>query len=345
MRMDVSAKETKNTTGKELYSLAERVVIKSGTLEGSLPTKIQHDLKQKNRNIESYYSIDIDHEGTHPTLMEKHDKEKGFSSNSKEAFLQRRLLNYNELKEMIEIYLKERNYLIFDNGDLVYDSYYKLFDKYGNDIYDDDPILIWPEYTTEVEKIIYALQYHYFIIAYYGKGYSMVARLILNAILSTIEGYGLWNISRGLHEHATEYVKYLDMYEYTQEGELWNNGQLSKRSANQYIRFMLEVALEQIDYVKEHLSIDKFHQNIQNYLHLSDKVSFKHELVLKELLLRGEIRRGEVPAIINRQSRTSTDLNKSLTDMDLITSDTPKGPIRLKFNTHLISHIFPGLIK
>lgn len=345
MRMDVCAKETKNTTGKELYSLAEKVVIKSATLEGNLPIKILHELRRKNRNIESYYSIDIDNEGVHPTLMEKYDKEEGFSTNSKEAFLQRRSLNHNELKEMIEIYLKERNYLIFDNGDLVYDSYHKLFDKYGNDIYDDDPILIWPEYTTEVEKVIYALQYHYFIIAYYGKEYSMIARSILNEILSTIEGYGLWNISRGLHDHATEYEKYLDMYEYTQEGEQWNQGQLSKRSANQYIRFMLEVALEQIDYVKEHMGIDKFHQNIKNYLHLSDKVSFDHELVLNALLLRGEIRRGEVPPIINKKSRTSTTLIKSLTDMDLITSDTPKGPIRLKFNTHLTSHIFPGLIK
>ena len=66
---------------------------------------------------------------------------------------------------------------------------------------------------------------------------------------------------------------------------------------------------------------------------------------MNALLLRGEIRRGEVPPIINRQSRTSTDLVKSLIDMDLIQSDTPKGPIRLKFNTHLISYLFPGLIK
>lgn len=118
-----------------------------------------------------------------------------------------------------------------------------------------------------------------------------------------------------------------------------------KRSANDYIKFMLRTALEQVNYTEQHLTTNNVYQKIQNYVKLSDKGSYNHELVLKELLLLDEIRRGDVPSIINKKSRTGTSLVKSLTDMDLIKSDTPKGPFRLKFNMNFTSFLFPGLIR
>lgn len=159
-------------------------------------------------------------------------------------------------------------------------------------------------------------------------------------------------MSRGLYAHSEEYENYFNIKDDDGNGEFWHTGLLSEESSKRYIKFMLDVALEQVNYTKEHLAIDKVYKNIQRYIHHSKEGLFDHDplpeysiLLFKELLLLGEIRRGDVDAIKNKEKRTRTTLNKSLKDMGLITSDSPKGPIRIMFNAHLISHIFPGLIK
>lgn len=350
MRIDVSAKERKNTTNIALYSLADKLVRESAILKGLLATQIRHELMAQNRNVSSYCSNAIDQEGTHPTLMDRYHQE-GFSSNSEEEYLQRRSLSYIGLQKTIEEYFEVRN-SIYVTDEIVYDFYNRLIESSENKASDDAPVLIWPDNTTEAEKVIFILQSHYFITAEYGKEYRIIARLIMESLLAKIEGYGLWTISRGLNTHSAQYEKYLSIHEVTQEGEFWNRGYLSKENANNYIKFMLEVALEQVNYVKEHITIDKIYQNIQTYTLPSAKGPFDRDsfskdsqLLMKELLLLGEIRRGDVASIINKKSRTATSLIKRLTDMGLITSSSPKGPIRIKFNIHFTSHLFPGLIR
>lgn len=208
------------------YSLAEKLVIKSAILNGLQTTQICQELIEQNRNISSYYSNAIDHEGTHPSLIDRYFQG-GFSLNSKEKYLQRRSLKYITIQKTIEEDFKEQNSIRITN-DLVYDIYHRLFDNFENKNTDDRDSFIWPDHTTEAEKVIYALQAHYFITAYFGKKYRIVSRLILDGLLSTIEGYGLWNISRGLFIHSTEYEEYLNLNEETQEGESWNTCCLSK---------------------------------------------------------------------------------------------------------------------
>ena len=97
--------------------------------------------------------------------------------------------------------------------------------------------------------------------------------------------------------------------------------------------------------------MNSLHKRIEKYIHLSregffdDKPLPKYsELLFKELLIEGEIPRGKVMDIIHTKERTATSLIKKLIQMDYIESDTPKGVIRLKFNAHFASYIFPELI-
>jgi hypothetical protein len=48
--------------------------------------------------------------------------------------------------------------------------------------------------------------------------------------------------------------------------------------------------------------------------------------------------------IIHTKERTATSLIGKLIQMDFLESDTPKSAIRLKFNAHFASYIFPELI-
>lgn len=66
--------------------------------------------------------------------------------------------------------------------------------------------------------------------------------------------------------------------------------------------------------------------------------------LLKELVIKGTIKRGEVQYIIGTKDRIASSLIKKLIERNYITSDTPRGDIRIKFNTHFAMKLFPELI-
>jgi len=68
------------------------------------------------------------------------------------------------------------------------------------------------------------------------------------------------------------------------------------------------------------------------------------EFLLKELLIQGELSRGEVKGIIGAGETTARNLIKKLLELDYLESDSPKGAIRLRFNSYFASKIFPDLI-
>lgn len=71
----------------------------------------------------------------------------------------------------------------------------------------------------------------------------------------------------------------------------------------------------------------------------------KHtDRLLKELLIKGTIKRGEVEKIIGTKQTVASTLVKDLIQRDYIQSDTPRGDIRIKFNAHFAMKIFPELI-
>jgi len=114
---------------------------------------------------------------------------------------------------------------------------------------------------------------------------------------------------------------------------------------------MLEVALDQVEYMEKVLQLRTLSQRIENYVIFSQRGMYPKdplpkysEFLLKDLLLRGEIPRGKVGSIINASASTATKLIRELIDLGFLESDTPKGAIRIKFNAHFASEIFPDLM-
>jgi len=65
--------------------------------------------------------------------------------------------------------------------------------------------------------------------------------------------------------------------------------------------------------------------------------------VLREIFLRGEIARGDVSRIIGASPRTAQKLTGELLTHHLVTSSSPKGPLRLGFPADAAGHYFPNL--
>jgi len=378
----------------QLLSMAEELCIKSATLSGSHTPQVLYGIKELLRKVNSYYSNQIESEGTHPIDIDKATREE-FSSNTKEKQLQQLSLVHIEVQKYVESYFTEAQTPY--SKDFVLDVHRELYahpdmahflqieDKENHKVVEMIPgeirecnvrvgqhiapdhteILHFfdkyehlykvPNYATQAKKVIFALASHHRLtwIHPFLDGNGRTARLVLDGIFNamSLEGYGLWNISRGLSRRSEDYKRYLALADMVRQGDLDGRGALSTKAFISYIKFMLEVALDQVNFMNKNLKMHSLQERIESYVRLSKEGLFNtkalpkySELLFKELLMVGEVPRGKVMYIIRTKDRTATTLIKELIQMDFLESDTPKSAIRLKFNAHFASYIFPELI-
>ena len=370
----------------ELLLMAEELCIKSATLAGSHAPQVLYGIKELLRKVNSYYSNQIESEGTHPIDIDKATRQE-FSSDSKEKQLQQLSLVHIEVQKYVEHYFTQeqtpysRAFILdvhrelYSHLDMAY--FLQIEDKenhktiemvpgklresnvrVGQHIapdYSEIPSffnkyeLLYrvPSHATQAKQVIFALASHHRLmwIHPFLDGNGRTARLVLDGIFSSmsLEGYGLWNISRGLSRRSEDYKRNLALADMVRQGDL--------DAFISYIKFMLEIALDQVDFMNKNLKMNSLHARIESYVRLSKEGLFGtkslpkySELLFKELLMVGEVSRGKVMNIIHTKERTATTLIKELIQMDFLESDTPKSAIRLKFNAHFASYIFPELI-
>jgi len=378
----------------ELLSMAEELCIKSATLAGSHAPQVLYGIKELLRKVNSYYSNQIESEGTHPIDIDKASRQE-FSSDSKEKQLQQLSLVHIEVQKYVENYFTEgqtpysREFILDVHRELYshpdMGHFLQIEDKenhktiemipgklresnvrVGRHIapdYNEIPSffnkyeLLYkvPNHATQAKQIIFALASHHRLmwIHPFLDGNGRTARLVLDGIFNamSLEGYGLWNISRGLSRRSEDYKRYLALADMVRQGDLDGRGALSTKAFIFYIKFMLEIALDQVDFMNQNLKMNSLYERIERYIRLSKEGFFDmkplpkySELLFKELLMVGEVPRGKVMDIIHTKDRTATTLIKELIQMDFLESDTPKSAIRLKFNAHFASYIFPELI-
>jgi Fic family protein len=378
----------------QLLSLAEELCIKSASLSGSHAPQVLYGIKELLRKVNSYYSNQIESEGTHPIDIDKATKQE-FSSDSKERQLQQLSLVHIEVQKYVESYFTEgqtpysKDFILdvhrelYSHPDMAH--FLQIEDKENQKVIEMIPgklresnvrvgeyiapehielshffnkyehLYKVPIHATQAKKVIFALSSHHRLmwIHPFLDGNGRTARLALDGIFNSIslEGYGLWNISRGLSRRSKDYKRYLALADMVRQGDLDGRGVLSTKAFISYIKFMLEVALDQVNFMNKNLKMNSLHERIESYVRLSKEGFFStkplpkySELLFKELLMVGEVPRGKVKDIIGTKERTATTLIKELIQMDFLESDTPKSAIRLKFNAHFASYIFPDLI-
>ena len=208
---------------------------------------------------------------------------------------------------------------------------------------------------TKAQKLLYALSSHHRLLWIHPflDGNGRISRLFLDATLfdMDLEGYGLWNISRGLARNSNDYKKNLSFADMNRQGMSDGRGVLSLRGLKYYLKFMLETALDQISFMGSNLELNRLGDRIDKFVMLSEQNMMNisplpkySSMLFKELLIAGELQRGKVKDIIGKKERTASMLIKTLLNMDYLESDSPKGAIRLKFNAKFASYVFPELI-
>lgn len=179
-------------------------------------------------------------------------------------------------------------------------------------------------------------------------GNGRVTRLMTHAYLkkAKIDGHGLWAVSRGFARNREEYLAALAGADQPRRGDLDGRGNLTQAGLLGFCRFFLKIAIDQIDFMAGLLDLDGMQKRIQAIV--DRKVSFgelKPEAgrLLRDVFLRGEIPRGEIPSIIGMPERSARRVVSSLLEKNYLVSGSGKGPVMLGFPASMVGYYFPRL--
>jgi len=178
-------------------------------------------------------------------------------------------------------------------------------------------------------------------------GNGRVVRLMSYAtLLEALDTGGIWSIARGLARSAEKYKQCLANCELSRRNDLDGRGNLSEEALAEFTQFFLETCLDQVRFMEELVQPQKLRVRIK--LWAEEEIALgslppKAGAVLETLLYRGVLPRGEVADALGVSARTARRIVAALTDHGALTSDTPKGDLRVAFPARLASRWMPGL--
>jgi Fic family protein len=201
-----------------------------------------------------------------------------------------------------------------------------------------------------VKKVVAAAASHHRLawIHPFLDGNGRVTRLFSHAYLvkAGIDGHGMWAVSRGLARNRDDYLAALAAADSHRQGDMDGRGNLSNKGLTGFCTSFLEMALDQIDFMSSLLDVDGLLKRMLGYV---DRQTVLGELqpesgyILREVLLRGEVPRGEAARITGKAERTARRILKNLLDKKLLRAETEKGPVRLSFPSRAVGYYFPRL--
>lgn len=180
-------------------------------------------------------------------------------------------------------------------------------------------------------------------------GNGRVSRLMSHAmgLSAGIGSHGLWSISRGLargRSRPAEYREMMDHADMPRQGDLDGRGNLSLRALTDFVTWFLQVCLDQISFMTGLLEIDSLARRLRACVARSEgRLHLAAGAVLEQVLMRGEIDRGEIARISGLPERTARRVLNEIIKEGLLASETPKGPVSLRFPVAALDILFPAL--
>lgn len=178
-------------------------------------------------------------------------------------------------------------------------------------------------------------------------GNGRVARLMSHAIISaTLDTGGIWSIARGLARNVNLYKTHLAHCDSLRRNDLDGRGNLSEEALVDFSRFFLTTCIDQVNFMEKLMQPDLLRTRIllwaREEIQLGDLPSPSLQ-ILEAILYRGEMARGEIPALLNVTDRHVRRLTSLLIEKGILTSDSPKSALKLAFPAVLANRWMPGL--
>ena len=179
-------------------------------------------------------------------------------------------------------------------------------------------------------------------------GNGRVSRLMSHAMThhAGIGAHGLWSISRGLArglESRGDYKMWMNAADAPRQGDMDGRGNLSLSALTGYTEWFLRVCLDQITFMNGLFELDSLDRRLNTYVAQNDSLKPEAVKLLQEALIRGEFERGDAPRITGLPERTARRVMNDVIARGLLDSQTPKGPVSLRFPVDVLETLFPLL--
>jgi Fic family protein len=179
-------------------------------------------------------------------------------------------------------------------------------------------------------------------------GNGRVSRLMSHAmaIQAGIGAHGLWSISRGLAwglKSRGEYKRMMDLADTTRQNDVDGRGNLSQKALEEFVLWFLRVCLDQVTFMASLFELKTLGSRLWRLVHESSTLKPEAAALLEEALIRGEVERGEATRITGLPERTARRVLNDVVEVGLLASETPKGPVSLRFPSDSLETLFPRL--
>jgi Fic family protein len=181
-------------------------------------------------------------------------------------------------------------------------------------------------------------------------GNGRVMRLHTHTLLSAL-GYtgGLWSPLRGFARSTERYYALLAAADEPRRGDLDGRGNLSEQALVDWVAYVLDTCLDQVQFMRGLLNLGQmeqriaaclaFEQNVQRSGVRSEALRPLHYLFLAGL----QMERGEFKRMTGLGDRTAVNLLTALLQRGLLKSDSPQGKLRFGVPLHALRFYFPAL--
>lgn len=180
-------------------------------------------------------------------------------------------------------------------------------------------------------------------------GNGRVARLMSHAMAlnAGIGINGLWSISRGLArglQGSGEYKLNMSQADMVRQGSLDGRGNLSERELKNFTVWFLKLCLDQIVFMTALFQMQNLTSQLEKYVEIKG-LPQQASKILKAVVENGQINRGEAEFYTGFKSRRAREVLAQLLCDGILSSETPKSPVFLKFNIESAKVVFPKLFQ
>ena len=187
----------------------------------------------------------------------------------------------------------------------------------------------------------------------FADGNGRVARLLTDTTLNAIglDSSGVWCLSRGLARASDHYKALLGQADLPRQGDHDGRGLLSEKGLIAFCDFMLDVSLDQIDYISQLLQVDQMRGRIQRYIAARNdarvpglgEIKPVAAMVLYNAFMLGKLDRSMALELCAMPERTARRLLSQLREDGLLSETSPRSPLYWDIPQHAEPWYFPQL--
>ena len=181
----------------------------------------------------------------------------------------------------------------------------------------------------------------------FADGNGRVARLMSHAsLLDVLDTGSVWSVARGLARNAAEYKQHLMNCDAPRRNDLDGRGALSEEALAEFTKFFLRTCLDQVRFMEQLVRPDRLRDRMLLWMEeeiRAGTLPAKSSQVLEAVLFRGELPRGDVPALLGASERAARRVVSALLDRGVLSSESTRAPLFITFPAALAARWMPGL--